>query len=62
MSDVNVENNLLSILQEDFGFPNFKSDAQKEVLKQIINSEKDVIVSLATNSGKSACYQIAGKY
>lgn len=56
-----MEKEVLAIMKEDFGFDRFKSKHQRESVQAVLNGEKNVIVSMATNSGKSLCFQLASK-
>lgn len=56
------EKKVLEVMKDDFGFEQFKSDKQRESVKAVLSGEKNVIVSMATNSGKSLCFQLASKY
>lgn len=53
---------ILEIMKDDFGFVGFKSPAQKESVEAVLNGEKNIIVSMATNSGKSLCFQLPSEY
>lgn len=53
--------NVSEIMKERFGFDRFNSEEQRESVEAVLNSEKDVVVSMATNSGKSLCFWLASK-
>lgn len=50
-------------MEQVFGFSSFKSDHQKEAINAIITEQrKDFVINMATQSGKSLCYQLPGDY
>lgn len=55
------EKEVLEVMKDDFGFDQFKSEKQRESVEAVLAGEKNVIVSMATNSGKSLCFQLASK-
>ena len=50
--------NLKKILQEQFGYENFRP-GQEEVIRHVLNN-RDTIAILPTGMGKSLCYQLPG--
>src|SRR4051812_12726222 len=50
--------NLKKILQERFGYENFRP-GQEEVIRHVLNN-RDTIAILPTGMGKSLCYQLPG--
>lgn len=57
-----TDSEIQGIMQDDFGYSCFKSVHQEKSVKAVLNGEKDVIVSMPTNSGKSLCFQFPGKH
>lgn len=55
------EKEVLEIMKNVFGFDQFKCDAQRDSIHAVLSGERNVIVSTATNSGKSLCFQLACK-
>lgn len=55
------EKEVLEIMKSVFGFDRFKCDGQRDSVHAVLSGEKNVIVSMATNSGKSLCFQLASK-
>lgn len=55
------EKEMLEAMLDTFGFESFKSDTQKESVKAVLRGDKNIIVSMATNSGKSLCFQLPSK-
>ncbi len=49
--------NVKEVLQEVFGFPDFK-DNQEEIIKEILRKKENVLAIMPTGSGKSLCFQI----
>ncbi|KAI4822850.1 hypothetical protein KUCAC02_008375, partial [Chaenocephalus aceratus] len=45
-------------LKIHFGFDNFRSKIQEDVVKAIVKGDKDVFVCMPTGAGKSLCYQL----
>lgn len=56
-SDQEIRNHM----QVKFGFTDFKSAEQEASVKAVLRRDKNIIVSMASNSGKSLCFQLAGK-
>lgn len=56
MTEVNRKNQALQILQNQFGFSNFREN-QWECIEDILN-QKDTLILMPTGGGKSLCYQI----
>jgi len=51
------ESEFLNILRNKFGFNDFKNKDQKFAIESIVSGQyKNVIISMAANSGKSLCY------
>lgn len=46
---------------DTFGYVSFKSNAQRESVMAVLNGDKNIIVSMATNAGKSLCFQLPSK-
>ncbi|XP_077591072.1 ATP-dependent DNA helicase Q5 isoform X2 [Stigmatopora nigra] len=49
---------LKEALKNHFGFDSFRSEVQENVVKAVINGDKDVFVCMPTGAGKSLCYQL----
>ncbi|XP_038552693.1 ATP-dependent DNA helicase Q5 [Micropterus salmoides] len=49
---------LKQALKTHFGFDNFRSKLQEDVVKAVIRGDKDVFVCMPTGAGKSLCYQL----
>ncbi|KAK1877246.1 ATP-dependent DNA helicase Q5 [Dissostichus eleginoides] len=45
-------------LKTHFGFDNFRSKIQEDVVKAVVKGDKDVFVCMPTGAGKSLCYQL----
>ncbi|XP_068193062.1 ATP-dependent DNA helicase Q5 isoform X2 [Antennarius striatus] len=45
-------------LKTHFGFDNFRSKLQEDVVKAVVAGQKDVFVCMPTGAGKSLCYQL----
>ncbi|XP_034068821.1 ATP-dependent DNA helicase Q5 isoform X2 [Gymnodraco acuticeps] len=45
-------------LKMHFGFDNFRSKIQEDVVKAVVKGDKDVFVCMPTGAGKSLCYQL----
>lgn len=52
---------VLRKMQEIFGFTAYKSGAQRDSIEAVLSGSKNVIVSMATNAGKSLCFQLTGE-
>lgn len=52
---------ILKKMQETFGFHSYLSFEQEKSIKAVLSGDKNVIVSMPTSSGKSLCFQLAGK-
>lgn len=56
MSDLKI------ILKSVFNFEDFKNVYQKEAIEAILkNDQKNFIINMQTQGGKSLCYQLPGK-
>lgn len=55
------ENEIRKVMKEVFKFSDYKSKAQEEAIKAVLNGEKNVIVSMASHAGKSLCFQLPGE-
>nr|XP_046272322.1 ATP-dependent DNA helicase Q5 isoform X2 [Scatophagus argus] len=49
---------LKEALKKHFGFDNFRSKLQEDVVKAVVRGHKDVFVCMPTGAGKSLCYQL----
>ncbi|XP_054463002.1 ATP-dependent DNA helicase Q5 [Anoplopoma fimbria] len=49
---------LKQALKTHFGFDNFRSKIQEEVVEVIVKGDRDVFVCMPTGAGKSLCYQL----
>nr|XP_020453477.1 ATP-dependent DNA helicase Q5 [Monopterus albus] len=49
---------LKQALKSHFGFDNFRSKIQEDVIKAVIRGDRDVFVCMPTGAGKSLCYQL----
>uniref|UniRef100_A0A1A7WRW1 ATP-dependent DNA helicase n=1 Tax=Iconisemion striatum TaxID=60296 RepID=A0A1A7WRW1_9TELE len=49
---------LKQALKSHFGFDNFRSKLQEDVVKAVIRGDRDVFVCMPTGAGKSLCYQL----
>ncbi|XP_068434853.1 ATP-dependent DNA helicase Q5 [Clinocottus analis] len=45
-------------LKTHFGFDNFRSKVQEDVVKAVVKGDVDVFVCMPTGAGKSLCYQL----
>ncbi|KAA8584930.1 hypothetical protein FQN60_003624 [Etheostoma spectabile] len=45
-------------LKTHFGFDNFRSKLQEDVVKAVLKGDRDVFVCMPTGAGKSLCYQL----
>ncbi|XP_037545473.1 ATP-dependent DNA helicase Q5 [Nematolebias whitei] len=50
--------NLKQALKSHFGFDNFRSKIQEDVVKAVTRGDRDVFVCMPTGAGKSLCYQL----
>ncbi|KAG8007104.1 ATP-dependent DNA helicase Q5 [Nibea albiflora] len=49
---------LKAALKTHFGFENFRSKLQEDVVKAVVRRDRDVFVCMPTGAGKSLCYQL----
>ncbi|XP_049924504.1 ATP-dependent DNA helicase Q5 [Epinephelus moara] len=49
---------LKQALKTHFGFDNFRTKQQEDVVKAVVRRDKDVFVCMPTGAGKSLCYQL----
>ncbi|KAE8283030.1 ATP-dependent DNA helicase Q5 [Larimichthys crocea] len=49
---------LKAALKTHFGFENFRSKLQEDVVKAVVRGDRDVFVCMPTGAGKSLCYQL----
>ncbi|KAM9346027.1 ATP-dependent DNA helicase Q5 [Symphorus nematophorus] len=49
---------LKQALKTHFGFDNFRSKLQEDVVKAVTRGDRDVFVCMPTGAGKSLCYQL----
>ncbi|CAN9505741.1 unnamed protein product [Ophioblennius macclurei] len=49
---------LKQALKTHFGFDNFRTKLQEDVVKAVIRGDRDVFVCMPTGAGKSLCYQL----
>ncbi|XP_040047823.2 ATP-dependent DNA helicase Q5 [Gasterosteus aculeatus] len=49
---------LKQALKTHFGFDNFRSKVQEDVVKVVVKGDRDVFVCMPTGAGKSLCYQL----
>ncbi|XP_024127346.1 ATP-dependent DNA helicase Q5 isoform X1 [Oryzias melastigma] len=49
---------LKQALKTHFGFNNFRSKLQEDVIKAVLRGDRDVFVCMPTGAGKSLCYQL----
>ncbi|XP_070779385.1 ATP-dependent DNA helicase Q5 [Enoplosus armatus] len=49
---------LKEALKTHFGFDNFRSKIQEDVVKAVVRGDRDVFVCMPTGAGKSLCYQL----
>ncbi|XP_037647634.1 ATP-dependent DNA helicase Q5 [Sebastes umbrosus] len=49
---------LQQALKTHFGFDNFRSKLQEDVVKAVVRGDRDVFVCMPTGAGKSLCYQL----
>lgn len=47
-----------AVMADEFGFEDFKSREQQKTVEAVLGGVKNLVVSMATNSGKSLCFQI----
>ncbi|XP_061080715.1 ATP-dependent DNA helicase Q5 [Conger conger] len=45
-------------LKSHFGFENFRSQQQEDVVNAVVKGDRDVFVCMPTGAGKSLCYQL----
>lgn len=55
------EAEIKDVMKDVFGFDDFKSPAQKQAVDAVLAGEKNIIVSMAANGGKSLCFQLPGE-
>ncbi|XP_061700999.1 ATP-dependent DNA helicase Q5 isoform X2 [Syngnathoides biaculeatus] len=48
----------LKFCLKQFGFDNFRSKVQENVIKAVLRGDRDVFVCMPTGAGKSLCYQL----
>ena len=46
------------LLQQSFGFDDFRNDLQRNCVKCVLERKKDCFVSMPTGAGKSLCFQL----
>lgn len=56
------EEEIFKNMKDTFGFNGFMSSKQKDAVKAVLCGDENVIVSMPTNSGKSLCFQLPGRY
>ncbi|XP_042360347.1 ATP-dependent DNA helicase Q5 [Plectropomus leopardus] len=49
---------LKQALKTHFGFDNFRTKQQEDVVKAVVRRDRDVFVCMPTGAGKSLCYQL----
>eukprot|EP00066_Takifugu_rubripes_P012828 XP_011602094.1 PREDICTED: ATP-dependent DNA helicase Q5 [Takifugu rubripes] len=49
---------LKQVLHTHFGFENFRSKIQEDIVKAVVKGDRDVFVCMPTGAGKSLCYQL----
>ncbi|TWW69611.1 ATP-dependent DNA helicase Q5 [Takifugu flavidus] len=49
---------LKQVLHTHFGFENFRSKLQEDIVKAVVKGDRDVFVCMPTGAGKSLCYQL----
>lgn len=49
---------IIDSLKDTFDFENFKSEDQEKAAKLILSGEKNILISMATQAGKTLCYQL----
>uniref|UniRef100_A0A671YPI0 ATP-dependent DNA helicase n=1 Tax=Sparus aurata TaxID=8175 RepID=A0A671YPI0_SPAAU len=54
----NMTTTLKQALKTHFGFDDFRSKKQEDVVKAVVRRDKDVFVCMPTGAGKSLCYQL----
>ncbi|KAG5675404.1 hypothetical protein PVAND_005312 [Polypedilum vanderplanki] len=61
MSNI-TERDYKNALKDGFDFDDFKSVDQKRAIECIMTGEKNILISLATQAGKSLCYQLISSF
>lgn len=55
-------NEILPKMSEVFGYSGFKNSEQGDSVRAVLRGDKNIIVSMATNAGKSLCFQLPSKF
>ncbi|XP_054614957.1 ATP-dependent DNA helicase Q5 [Dunckerocampus dactyliophorus] len=58
MEEPSTTTTLKQALKTHFGFSNFRSKVQENVIKAVVRGDRDVFVCMPTGAGKSLCYQL----
>jgi len=56
-----MASNHLQVLRETFGFNDWLNEKQEKGFDAIASGKKNVVISNASGSGKSLCFQLYGK-
>jgi superfamily II DNA helicase RecQ len=61
-NEENLQEIMMNILQNRFGFVQFKSEDQEAAINAILQEESEnFIINMAAQAGKSLCYQLPGE-
>lgn len=50
------------VLKDTFDFTDFKSEDQEKACKLVMSGEKNIVISMATQAGKTLCYQLPSSF
>lgn len=50
------------VIKDTFDYDDFKSDDQRKAVKIVMSGAKNILISMATQAGKTLCFQIASSF